>query len=54
MTGPALAVVTSYTTPLWLMDALQATVLALVAAGALTVVMTRNPVKQVIILSVYG
>jgi energy-converting hydrogenase B subunit D len=54
VTGPALAVVTPYTTPLWLMDTLQVTVLVLVAVAAAGVVATRDPVKQVIVLSVYG
>ncbi|HEX9065132.1 MAG TPA: DUF4040 domain-containing protein [Streptosporangiaceae bacterium] len=54
MTGPALAVVTPYTTPLWLMDALQVLVLVLVAAAAAGVVAVRDPVRQVIALSVYG
>lgn len=51
---PALAVVTPYTTPLWLMDALQVTVLVLVAAAAGGVVSIRNPVRQAVALSVYG
>lgn len=54
MTGPALSVVTPYTTPLWLMDTLQVTVLVLVAASAAGVVAIRDPVRQVIALSVYG
>ena len=49
-----LAVVTPYTTPLWLMDALQVTVLVLVATAAAGVVAIRNPVRQVVALSVYG
>jgi energy-converting hydrogenase B subunit D len=48
------AVVTPYTTPLWLMDTLQVTVLVLVAAAAAGVVAIRDPVRQVIALSVYG
>ena len=40
--------------PLGLMDALQVTVLVLVAAGATAVVLVREPVRQVIVLSVYG
>jgi uncharacterized MnhB-related membrane protein len=36
------------------MEALQVTVLVLVAAGALGVVLIRQPVRQVIALSVYG
>jgi energy-converting hydrogenase B subunit D len=54
VTGPVLAVVTPYTTPLWLMDTLQVTVLVLVAAAAAGVVAIRNPVRQVVALSVYG
>jgi uncharacterized MnhB-related membrane protein len=48
------AVVTPYTVPVGLMDALQVTVLVLVAAGATAVVLTREPVRQVIVLSGYG
>ena len=36
------------------MDALQVTLLVLVAAGATAVVLIRDPVRQVIVLSVYG
>jgi energy-converting hydrogenase B subunit D len=36
------------------MDALQVTILVLVALGATAVVLTRAPVRQVIVLSVYG
>jgi uncharacterized MnhB-related membrane protein len=36
------------------MEALQVTVLVLVAAGATAVVLIRRPVHQVIALSVYG
>jgi energy-converting hydrogenase B subunit D len=50
----SLAVNTPYTVPLGFMEALQITVLALVAAGALGVVLIRRPVHQVIALSVYG
>lgn len=49
-----LAVVTPYTVPSGLMDALQVTILVLVAAGAGAVVLVRDPVRQVIALSVYG
>jgi energy-converting hydrogenase B subunit D len=48
------AVVTPYTVPVGLMDALQVTVLVLVAAGATAVVLTRAPVRQVVVLSGYG
>jgi len=49
-----LAVMTPYTVPSGLMDALQVTILVLVAAGAAAVVLIRDPVRQVIMLSVYG
>jgi energy-converting hydrogenase B subunit D len=49
-----LAVVTPYTIPAGLMDVLQAALLVLVALGATAVVLTRTPVRQVIVLSVYG
>jgi len=48
------AVVTPYTTATGLMDTLQVTILVLVALGATAVVLTRDPVRQVIVLSVYG
>ena len=51
---PVVAVVTPYTTATGLMDTLQVTVLVLVALGATAVVLTRDPVRQVIVLSVYG
>lgn len=47
-------VVTPYTVPAPLMDALQITVLILVAAMAACVVLIRTPARQVIALSVYG
>ena len=53
MTG-ALAVHTAYTVPTGLMDALQVVLLVLVAAGATAVVATRQPVRQVVVLSGYG
>ena len=53
MTG-VLAVSTPYSVPVPLMDVLQVTVLVLVAAGATAVVLTRRPVRQVIVLSAYG
>jgi uncharacterized MnhB-related membrane protein len=37
-----------------MMDTLQVTLLVLVAAGATAVVLTRAPVRQVLMLSVYG
>lgn len=43
-----------HTTPPGLMDVLQVTILVLVAAGATGVVLVRDPVRQVIMLSVYG
>jgi energy-converting hydrogenase B subunit D len=49
-----LAVVTPYTITPGLMDALQVTILVLVAAGATAVVLIRVPPRQVIALSVYG
>ena len=48
------AVRTPYTVSPGLMDALQVTVLVLVAAGATAVVLTREPVRQVVVLSGYG
>ena|ERR1700734_3326444 len=48
------AVVTPYTIPVGIMDVLQVTLLVLVAAGATAVVLTREPVRQVIVLSGYG
>ena len=49
-----MAVVTPYTITPGLMDALQVTILVLVAAGATAVVLIRVPPRQVIALSVYG
>jgi uncharacterized MnhB-related membrane protein len=54
MTLSALAAATRYTALLGLMDVLQVTILVLVAAGATGVVLVRDPVRQVIALSVYG
>lgn len=48
------AVHTPYTVPIGFMEALQVTVLILVAAGATAVVLIRKHVRQVIALSVYG
>lgn len=48
------AVTTPYSIAPALMDTLQVTVLVLVAAGATAVVFTREPVRQVIVLSGYG
>jgi energy-converting hydrogenase B subunit D len=48
------AVTTPYTVPLGFMEALQVTLLVLVAAGATAVVLIRRPVHQVIALSIYG
>lgn len=50
----SVAVHTSYTVPIGFMDALQITILVLVAAGATAVVVIRKPVQQVLVLSVYG
>jgi len=49
-----LAVSTPYTVPAGLMDVLQAVLLVLVAAGATAVVLTRSPLRQVMVLSAYG
>ena len=43
-----------HSAPLGLMNVLQVTILILVAAGATVVVLVRDPVRQVIALSVYG
>jgi energy-converting hydrogenase B subunit D len=48
------AVTTPYTVPIGFMDALQITILVLVAAGATAVVLIRKPVHQVLVLSIYG
>lgn len=48
------AVHTPYSVPIGFMDALQVTILILVAAGATAVVLIRRPVQQVLVLSVYG
>jgi uncharacterized MnhB-related membrane protein len=48
------AVVTQYSAPTGLMDVLQVTILVLVALGAAAVVLTRDPVRQAIVLSGYG
>ena len=48
-----LAVQTPYTVPVAMMDALQITLLVLVAAGATAVVLIRAGVRQVLMLSVY-
>jgi uncharacterized MnhB-related membrane protein len=50
----AATVVTPYTVPAWLMDALQVTVLVLVAGAATAVALVREPVRQVVVLSGYG
>lgn len=49
-----LSVVTPYSVSPALMDVLQVTILVLVAAGATAVVLTRDPVRQVVVLSGYG
>jgi energy-converting hydrogenase B subunit D len=54
MSVAATAVMTPYTIPSWLMDALQVTVLVLVAAAATAVALVREPVRQVVVLSGYG
>lgn len=48
------AVSTPYSVPVGVMDALQVTVLVLVALGATAVVFIRAHVRQVLALSVYG
>jgi energy-converting hydrogenase B subunit D len=49
-----LAVHTSYTVPVVMMQALQITLLVLVAAGATAVVLIRAGIRQVLMLSIYG
>jgi energy-converting hydrogenase B subunit D len=49
-----LAATTPYTVPAGFMNALQITLLVLVAAGATAVVLIRRPVQQVLVLSIYG
>jgi energy-converting hydrogenase B subunit D len=49
-----LAVTPPYTVPAGFMDALQITLLVLVAAGATAVVLIRRQVHQVLMLSIYG
>jgi energy-converting hydrogenase B subunit D len=49
-----LAVHTAYTVPVAMMAALQITLLVLVAVGATAVVLIRAPVRQVLMLSIYG
>jgi energy-converting hydrogenase B subunit D len=49
-----MAVNTPYTVPIGFMDALQITILILVAAGATAVVLIHRHVHQVLALSVYG
>lgn len=53
-TWAALASGAPHPVPGGLMDALQITILVLVAAGATAVVLIREPVRQVIVLSGYG
>jgi len=49
-----LAVTTPYTVPVAMMDVLQVTLLVLVAAAATAVVLIRAPVRQVLMVSIYG
>jgi energy-converting hydrogenase B subunit D len=49
-----LAVQTPYTVPAVAMQALQITLLVLVAVGATAVVLIRARVRQVLMLSIYG
>jgi energy-converting hydrogenase B subunit D len=45
---------TPYTVPVVMMQALQITLLVLVAAGATAVVLIRAGIRQVLMLSIYG
>lgn len=54
LTGSPVAVVTPYTVPAALMNALQVLILLLVAAAATAVVLIRVPIRQVAALSAYG
>ena len=49
-----LAVHTPYTVPVVMMQALQITLLVLVAAGATAVVLIKAGIRQVLMLSIYG
>jgi len=49
-----LAVQTPYTVPIAMMEALQITLLVLVAAGATAVVLIKAGIRQVLMLSIYG
>jgi uncharacterized MnhB-related membrane protein len=49
-----LAVQTPYTVPVAMMEALQITLLVLVAAGATAVVLIKAGIRQVLMLSIYG
>jgi uncharacterized MnhB-related membrane protein len=49
-----LAVQTPYTVPTAMMEALQITLLVLVAAGATAVDLIRAGIRQVLMLSIYG
>jgi len=49
-----MTVATSYAPSAGLMDALQVTLLLMVAAGATAVVLVRARVRQVLVLSAYG
>jgi energy-converting hydrogenase B subunit D len=49
-----LAVTAPYTVPVAMMDVLQVTLLVLVAAAATAVVLIRAPVRQVLMVSIYG
>ena len=49
-----LAVQTPYTVPVAMMQALQITLLVLVAVGATAVVLIRARIRQVLMLSIYG
>jgi energy-converting hydrogenase B subunit D len=54
VTRHLLAVVTPFSVPTALMNALQIVILVLVAAAATAVVLIRQPARQAIALSAYG
>lgn len=51
---PVLDVVVRAPAPEWAMTLLEVVLLCLVAAGAAVVVAARHPVRQVVLLSMYG
>jgi energy-converting hydrogenase B subunit D len=54
ITVHAVAVSTPFSVPAAVMSVLQVTLLVLAAAGATAVALTRDPVRQVIVVSAYG